>query len=80
MFGVTIKLSLELYELTTDLYFTRDPNFQLTEFIKTLRLELKTWRKFFWQLWGTCHATVCSLCEQPFQVCCKLEFLHKIEA
>ena len=46
----------------------RDPNFQLTDFIKSLRLELKTWRKVFWRLWGMCHATVCSLCEQPFQV------------
>ena len=46
----------------------RDPNFNLTDFIKSLRLELKTWQKVFWRLWGICHVTVCSLCDQPFQV------------
>ena len=35
---------------------------------RQLRLELKTWRKVFWRLWGICHAFVCCLCGQPFQV------------
>ena len=46
----------------------RDPNFTLSEFIKSLKLELKTWRKVFWRLWGVCHVATCSLCDKPFQV------------
>ena len=49
-------------------YIVRDPNFTLSEFIKSLKLELKTWRKVFWRLWGICHVSNCSLCEKPFQV------------
>ena len=40
----------------------------LNMIIRQLRLELKTWRKVFWRLWGICHAFVCCLCGQPFQV------------
>ena len=45
----------------------------LNTIIRQLRLELKTWRKVFWRLWGICHAFVCCLCGQPFQV--SLEYL-----
>ena len=46
----------------------RDPTFNLNDFIRTLRLELKSWRKVFWRLWGICHALYCSLCGSYFQV------------
>ena len=45
----------------------RDPTFTLSDFIKSLKLELKTWRKVFWRLWGICHVSVCSLCDKQFQ-------------
>ena len=48
--------------------FYRDPTFNLNDFIRTLRLELKSWRKVFWRLWGICHALYCSLCGSYFQV------------
>ena len=50
------------------LIFYRDPTFNLNDFIRTLRLELKSWRKVFWRLWGICHALYCSLCGSYFQV------------
>ena len=46
----------------------RDFNFSLNDFVRTLRLELKSWRKVFWRLWGICHALFCSLCCSYFQV------------
>lgn len=30
-------------------------------------MELKSWRKVFWRLWGICHVSVCSLCDKQFQ-------------
>ena len=47
---------------------SRDQSFNLNDFIRTLRLELKSWRKVFWRLWGICHALYCSLCGSYFQV------------
>ena len=58
-------------------YFVRDPNFTLSEFIKSLKLELKTWRKVFWRLWGICHVSSCSLCEKPFQVGKNFDWIEK---
>ena len=47
--------------------FYRDPTFTLSDFIKSLKVELKSWRKVFWRLWGICHVSVCSLCDKQFQ-------------
>lgn len=50
----------------------RDPNFNLNDFLRSLRIELKSWRKVFWRLWGLCHALYCSLCSTYFPV-----YLHE---
>lgn len=47
---------------------SRDPNFNLSDFLRNLRSELKTWRKVFWRLWGICHALYCTICSQHFPV------------
>lgn len=47
-------------------YFYRDPQFNLNDFLRSLRVELKSWRKVFWRLWGMCHALYCSLCASYF--------------
>ena len=48
--------------------FCRDPNFNLNEFLRNLRSELKSWRKVFWRLWGMCHTLYCALCSSHFPV------------
>ncbi|CAB4065949.1 Uncharacterized protein KIAA1841 [Lepeophtheirus salmonis] len=50
----------------------RDPSFNMNEFLKALRLELKSWRKVFWRLWGMIHILYCSLCGVYFPV-----YLHE---
>lgn len=45
----------------------RDEAFNVNEFIKNLRAELKSWRKVFWRLWGMVHYLYCSLCTSHFQ-------------
>ena len=62
------KLKKEHSTQLSTLNSFRDPTFTLSEFIKSLKLELKTWRKVFWRIWGICHVSQCSLCEKPFQV------------
>ncbi len=52
--------------------FCRDPNFNLNDFLRNLRSELKSWRKVFWRVWGMCHALYCSLCSSYFPV-----YLHE---
>lgn len=47
---------------------SRDPHFNLNDFLRNLRSELKSWRKVFWRLWGMCHTLYCSLCSSYFPV------------
>lgn len=50
----------------------RDPQFNLNDFIKSLRYECKSWRRVFWRLWGMVHPLYCSLCSGHFPV-----YLHE---
>ena len=61
----TTAVPLGLNNSKSNLY--RDPAFTLSDFIKSLKVELKSWRKVFWRLWGICHVSVCSLCDKQFQ-------------
>ena len=46
----------------------RDHSFNLNDFIRSLRAELKSWRRVFWRLWGMVHPLYCSLCSSHFPV------------
>ena len=46
----------------------RDHSFNLNDFIRSLRTELKSWRRVFWRLWGMVHPLYCSLCSSHFPV------------
>jgi hypothetical protein len=62
----TKKKHVRLFFSLSDL--CRDPNFNLNDFLRSLRVELKSWRKVFWRLWGICHSLYCSLCSNNFPV------------
>ncbi|XP_076056153.1 SANT and BTB domain regulator of class switch recombination [Oratosquilla oratoria] len=52
-------------------YYThsRDPSWCLTEHVRILKLELKTWRLVYWRLWGQVHFLPCSTCGAVFPGC-----------
>ncbi|KAK3865043.1 hypothetical protein Pcinc_029301, partial [Petrolisthes cinctipes] len=45
---------------------TRDGNWSLTDHVKQLKVELKTWRLVYWRLWGQVHFLPCSTCGTVF--------------
>ncbi|XP_043481517.1 uncharacterized protein LOC122510730 isoform X2 [Leptopilina heterotoma] len=47
---------------------TRDPSWNLNDYITLLRNELKSWRKVYWRLWGDCHFISCQQCENYFPI------------
>ncbi|XP_033610331.1 uncharacterized protein LOC111871884 isoform X3 [Cryptotermes secundus] len=46
----------------------RDPSWNLNDYIRCLRQELKCWRRTYWRLWGDCHFLYCSFCHNYFPV------------
>ena len=46
----------------------RDPNFNLSNFISELKIQVWSWRKVYWRLWGLCHSLYCVKCDGEFQV------------
>jgi len=46
----------------------RDPNWNLNDYIRWLRQELKSWRHMYWRLWGDCHFLYCGACHNYFPV------------
>ncbi|KAG7197968.1 hypothetical protein KM043_016201 [Ampulex compressa] len=46
----------------------RDLTWNLNDYISTLRLELRSWRKVYWRLWGDCHFLYCQECNIYFPV------------
>ncbi len=46
--------------------FSRDPHFNLNDFLRALKSECRTWRRVFWRLWGVVHPLSCSLCHSYF--------------
>ena len=55
----------------------RDPNFNLTDFISDMKIQLWSWRKVFWRLWGLCSNLYCIKCESEFQVCRRFEIVQR---
>ncbi|XP_043486165.1 uncharacterized protein KIAA1841 [Polistes fuscatus] len=47
---------------------TRDSTWSLNEYITNLRLELRSWRKVYWRLWGDCHFLFCQCCNTYFSI------------
>lgn len=54
--------------LTFFFFYLREPSWNLSEYIKTLRTELKSWRRVYWRLWGDCHFQFCSLCHSHYPI------------
>ncbi|KAK9498034.1 hypothetical protein O3M35_003919 [Rhynocoris fuscipes] len=46
-----------------------DPEWNLNEYIKGLKMELKSWRKVYWWLWGLCHYLYCCYCSRYYPGC-----------
>ncbi|PSN50899.1 hypothetical protein C0J52_05356 [Blattella germanica] len=46
----------------------RDQNWNLNDYIRNLRQELKSWRFVYWRLWGDCHFLYCNVCHNYFPV------------
>ena len=44
----------------------RDSNWTLTDHVATYHLQLKTWRKVYWRLWGDAHFLFCLTCKRHF--------------
>lgn len=40
----------------------RDPSWNLTEYVRDLKNELKIWKKVYWRLWSDCHLLHCTSC------------------
>ena len=51
-----------------DKMMSRDPQFNLSNFISDMKIELWSWRKVFWRLWGLCNNLYCIKCDREFQV------------
>ncbi|XP_067015408.1 SANT and BTB domain regulator of class switch recombination [Anabrus simplex] len=45
---------------------TRDPNWNLSDYIRSYYEELKSWRAVYWRLWGDCHFMFCASCHAYF--------------
>jgi len=58
-----IKICLRMYFVRI-----RDVTWNLTEYVKGLKNDLKTWRRVFWRLWSQTHFLECSSCNLPFAV------------
>ncbi|XP_035734208.1 uncharacterized protein KIAA1841 homolog [Vespa mandarinia] len=46
----------------------RDSTWSLNEYITNLRMELRSWRKVYWRLWGDCHFLFCQYCNTYFSI------------
>ncbi|KAL0266966.1 UNVERIFIED_CONTAM: hypothetical protein PYX00_009364 [Menopon gallinae] len=46
----------------------RDPNWNLTDYVKSLKSDLKLWKKVYWRLWSDCHLLFCHTCSSYFPV------------
>ncbi|XP_069984138.1 SANT and BTB domain regulator of class switch recombination isoform X1 [Penaeus vannamei] len=53
---------------TGQVYYThsRDATWSLTEHVRQLKTDLKTWRLVYWRLWGQVHFLPCSTCGAVF--------------
>jgi hypothetical protein len=46
----------------------RDLNWNLNDYIRCLKQELKSWRHMYWRLWSDCHFLYCGACHNYFPV------------
>ncbi|XP_046386590.1 SANT and BTB domain regulator of class switch recombination isoform X2 [Ischnura elegans] len=47
---------------------SRDPLWDLNEYVRSLRSALGSWQLVYWHLWGECHILQCYLCHLPFSL------------
>lgn len=60
---------------------SRDGNWSLTEHVRQLKADLKTWRLVYWRLWGQVHFLPCSTCGAVFPGCeMRLCRTHRLDA
>ncbi|XP_071546954.1 uncharacterized protein [Panulirus ornatus] len=60
---------------------TRDGSWSLTEHVRQLKTDLKTWRLVYWRLWGQVHFLPCSTCGAVFPGSeMRLCRTHRVEA
>ncbi|XP_077995774.1 SANT and BTB domain regulator of class switch recombination-like [Glandiceps talaboti] len=45
---------------------SRDPNWDVNDFLISLRNQVKNWREVYWRLWGSINYLKCSRCQQVF--------------
>lgn len=57
----------------------REPSWNLSDYIKTLKTELKSWRRVYWRLWGDCHFQFCSLCHSHYPIYQRNWCLHHVD-
>ncbi|XP_068203961.1 SANT and BTB domain regulator of class switch recombination isoform X2 [Palaemon carinicauda] len=60
---------------------SRDGTWSLTEHVRQLKTDLKTWRLVYWRLWGQVHFLPCSTCGSVFPASeLKLCRHHRLDA
>lgn len=47
---------------------TKDAGWSLSNYVGALHRELRSWRRVYWRLWGSCHFLYCVICETHFPV------------
>ncbi|XP_013382557.1 uncharacterized protein KIAA1841 homolog isoform X1 [Lingula anatina] len=47
-------------------YHTRDPSWDVNDYLLEQKAQLKTWRDVYWRLWGTINFLQCSRCKEYF--------------
>ncbi|XP_071448625.1 SANT and BTB domain regulator of class switch recombination [Hetaerina americana] len=59
---------------------SRDPLWDLNEYVRSLRSTLGSWQFVYWHLWGECHILQCSQCHHPFSLLNIAGCTHHTEA
>ena len=47
-------------------HHSRDPNWDVNDYLVDLKSQLKTWRDVYWRVWGTVNYLPCSRCGETF--------------
>ncbi|XP_066978536.1 SANT and BTB domain regulator of class switch recombination isoform X2 [Macrobrachium rosenbergii] len=80
---ITCVPSNTIVTTTGQVFYThsRDSTWSLTEHVRQLKTDLKTWRLVYWRLWGQVHFLPCSTCGSVFPASeLKLCRHHRLDA
>ncbi|XP_064107258.1 SANT and BTB domain regulator of class switch recombination-like isoform X3 [Macrobrachium nipponense] len=80
---ITCDPSNTIVTTTGQVFYThsRDSTWSLTEHVRQLKTDLKTWRLVYWRLWGQVHFLPCSTCGSVFPASeLKLCRHHRLDA